>query len=535
MDQNNRSNIILIGFMASGKSRIGEMLAKRLGYELIDTDAIIEGEQNQSIKEIFAKRGEWYFRGLETEAIKKLRHKENTVIVAGGGAPVFFDNAQIFKTIGHVFYLDASLALILKRLQKNDSRPLGALATLQDIEKIKALYIYRRPIYLGLGILVDVNHENKAKTCDEIIERYKSAHRLNRIAHSTVFDVEQHYPIIHQKNSLDILGDLRTYLGLKDHRPVIVTTTHLKHVLEKPIAHIRQKFGADGALICFGDGEQYKNFESIHHIHAQMFAHGLMRNTVVIALGGGNVGDVAGFAASTFLRGVPFLQIPTTLLAMVDASIGGKTGIDLALGKNLVGAFYNPKAVVIDPELLATLPKDDFACGMAEVIKAAIIADRALFYAIKNDELDLSAIIERTIKVKAFIVLADPREKNIRAHLNLGHTFAHAIEKVSNYTIKHGAAVAIGLMEATKLSRKLGILEEDFQNDLEAVLKKFELPTTLPSHLKKSDLLDAMKLDKKRDDAGLRFILPKRLGEVITSHVDESDVWGPAECVKMNS
>ncbi len=515
-----RSNIILVGFMASGKSRVGEMLAKRLGYELIDTDAIIQKEQSHSIKDIFTKQGEWHFRHLETEVIKSLRTKEHSVIVAGGGAPMFFDNAQILKGLGQLFYLDASLSLILKRLENNESRPLAG-----DLDKIKALYIYRRPVYLGLGMSVDVNHENKAQTCDEIIERFKAGNRLSKFAQTTISDVGHHYRIIHQDDSLTMLADTIAELGLKDHQPIIVTTDRLQQTLAPHIDHIQSALSQNVQVISFGDGEEHKNHCSIDHIQKQMFAKGLTRKSLVLALGGGNVGDVAGFAASTYLRGVPFIQIPTTLLSMVDASIGGKTGIDLPIGKNLVGAFHNPHAVIIDPSLLKTLPKDDFACGMAEVIKHAIIADRDLFYALKNDELALPEIIERALRVKAFIVLADPREKNIRAHLNLGHTFGHAIEKVSNYQIKHGAAVAIGLVEACRLAQKLGILEADFQNELALLLEKFGLPTTLPTHLNKHELLEAMRVDKKRDDTGLRFVLPKRIGEVIMRRVDEQDIW----------
>ncbi len=520
-----KSNIILTGFMASGKSRIGEMLAKRLRFSLFDIDAIIERQQKQTIKEIFAKHGEWHFRKLESEVIKDLRNLENSVIVTGGGAPMCFDNAQILKSLGHIFYLDANLALIIKRLARNEERPLGSINSLSDIEQIKALYVYRRPIYLGLGSSIDVNHENRTKTCNEIIDRFAAYNRISGLSTTAVHDVEDHYDIIHHDHALNIIGDVRMSLGFSEHRTVIITTDRLQHVLKDTITQIQERIGAPTPIISFGDGEHHKNFGSIHHIHAQMFHLGLTRKSLIIALGGGNVGDVAGFASSTYLRGVPFIQIPTTLLSMVDASIGGKTGIDLDIGKNLVGAFYNPKAVIIDPTLLKSLAYDDFACGMAEVIKHAIIADRSLFYAIKNDEISMGAMIERALKVKALIVLADPREKNIRAHLNLGHTFAHAIEKVSEFTIKHGQAVAIGLMEATKLARRLKYLEENFISELEMILKKFDLPTTLPEGIANADLIRAMSLDKKRDGADLKFILPKRIGEVGIQAVDPADIF----------
>jgi 3-dehydroquinate synthase len=275
------------------------------------------------------------------------------------------------------------------------------------------------------------------------------------------------------------------------------------------------------AIITIKDGEQHKNAESIEHIHRSLFEQNFNRSSVVLALGGGNVGDVAGFAAANFMRGIPVIQIPTTLLAMVDSSVGGKTGIDLSFGKNLIGAFHNPRAVLIDPDFLKSLPDVEFACGMAEIIKHAIIGDRELFSDLEQS-FDPTTLIERAVQVKTQIVFADPRENNIRANLNLGHTFAHAIEKVSDYQIKHGQAVAIGLMLATKLAHRLGYLKNDFSDQLEKLLKKYHLPTELPSNMDKNALIKAMLHDKKRDRHGLKFILPHDLGDVRAEYVEEN-------------
>lgn len=519
-----KSNIVLIGFMACGKSRIGSIIAERLGYALLDLDAIIEHQEGMSIKEIFEQKGEAYFRNIETKTIADLKEVARSVIVTGGGAPVFFDNAQMLSQLGHVFYLDANFAVLEKRLKKSKKRPLGTIAHKEDLANIKNLYLFRRPIYSKLGHAIDVNSEDKELISNDIIERFNALQDLEPLPQTMIEGVDDRYPLYHQSGALTHLGTIISSLGLSSYQPVIVTTHHLAQTLSAAITHIQKSLAKTPLLITFNDGEHHKNFSSINLIHEQMFAHGLTRKTMVIALGGGNVGDVAGFAAGMYVRGVPFIQIPTTLLAMTDASIGGKTGVDNQFGKNLVGLFYNPKAVIIDPSLLTTLPKEDFACGMAEIIKHGLIGDKELFYAL-NNTMDMNEIITRAIKVKADIVFMDPKEHNIRAYLNLGHTFAHAIEKVSNFTIKHGMAVAIGLMLATKLSKRLGMLEEDFELDLHNLLKRHGLPTELPNFLLASDLLSAMKHDKKRDTRGLKFIVPIRVGEVVSQYVDDKDIF----------
>jgi shikimate kinase / 3-dehydroquinate synthase len=523
--KNSKSNIVLVGFMASGKSRIGELLARHFKFNLFDLDKIIEQDENLCINDIFAQKGEWYFRRLEFLAIKKLMGCINTVIVAGAGAPMWFENAQMLKKLGQIFYLDASFSLILQRLANNNARPLGKIKSLDDLEQIKRLYIFRRPIYLNLGSVIDVNNENKTTTCEEIITRFEACNRLAHIPTTTIHTEQKPYKIFHQPYALNGINNIIISSGLRDHEPVLITSDKLYKILNSAIDAINQSLQKKIPIIIIPDGEQYKTNESINKIHEEMFQLSLTRKTLIIALGGGNIGDVAGFASSTYLRGIPFFQVPTTLLAMIDASIGGKTGVDNYFGKNLIGAFYNPTAIIIDITVLNTLPKEDFSSGIAEVIKHAIIADRDFFYQLKNQNFDLMSMIIRALKIKADIVFSDPKESNIRAHLNLGHTFAHAIEKVSNYKIKHGHAVAIGLVMAANLSQSLGLLKEDFRSDLKVLLKKFNLPFALPSDIDQQDLLVAMKFDKKRDSNGLKFILPKKLGQVIVQYVDEQNIF----------
>ncbi len=270
--------------------------------------------------------------------------------------------------------------------------------------------------------------------------------------------------------------------------------------------------GLSATLAEVPDGEQYKRLDTIHGLYRQFLAAGIDRTGLVLALGGGVVGDMAGFAAATYLRGIPFVQMPTTLLAMVDASVGGKTGVDLDEGKNLVGAFHQPRMVAIDPEVLATLPSDELACGMAEVVKHGLIGDPALFERLEEaPPEDFAALVAQAVKVKVDVVERDPLEKGERALLNLGHTFAHAFELVSDYAVKHGAAVGVGLAAATEMAALLGECDAGLVERVERALRAQHLETRLPGFAVDA-VTDAMKHDKKRSKKRLRFIIPNAPG-----------------------
>jgi len=255
---------------------------------------------------------------------------------------------------------------------------------------------------------------------------------------------------------------------------------------------------------------------------------GLDRQGTILALGGGVVGDVAGFVAATYLRGIEVVQCPTSLLAMVDASVGGKTGVDLPQGKNLIGAFKQPIGVFADLSTLITLPVEEFAAGMGEVIKAGLIANPALFEQLEigarllppHDEESASAlatVVIDAIQVKRDVVEEDPYEKGRRAILNLGHTFAHAIEQVSGYAVRHGEAVGMGLAAAAQLSASLGYCAGDLQTRIEAALEKASLPTRLPANLAAPALYKAMGSDKKKASGSLHFVLLRDVGDLFVS------------------
>jgi len=266
--------------------------------------------------------------------------------------------------------------------------------------------------------------------------------------------------------------------------------------------------------------EKLKNLHSIETLARELLRRGADRSSLLIAVGGGVTGDVVGFLASVYMRGIPFVQIPTTLVAQVDSSIGGKTGVDLPEGKNLIGTFYQPLWVAIDPEFLITLPDHILAQGMAEVIKTVWIGDADLVkfleeqsQAIKSRKLScLEEIVSRCAKIKARIVMADEMEGGLRRVLNLGHTFGHAIEKVSNYSIPHGDAVAIGCVCAARLSVLLGKITDDISAKMVSLFSRYDLPVKIPQLLRPEKILEAFRSDKKKTDQEFTFVLPLEPG-----------------------
>lgn len=284
-------------------------------------------------------------------------------------------------------------------------------------------------------------------------------------------------------------------------------------------------------IITIADGEQYKNWETIEFILDRMFDHRLNRKSLLLAFGGGVIGDMGGFASSLYNRGIDFIQIPTTLLSQVDASVGGKTGINNRYGKNLIGAFHQPKAVHIDPSFLNTLPSREFGAGVAEIVKMAVTFNREFFEWLETHDLregnNLQDAITFAVQTKAKVVEEDEKEQGLRAALNYGHTFGHVIENETRYeTYLHGESVAIGMMMANDLACTMGLLSEDEVQRIRAVLARYDLPLTYPIR----DLerfYHAFFLDKKSSDSAITFILPQSIGGVlITDNVSKETVMG---------
>ncbi len=327
-------------------------------------------------------------------------------------------------------------------------------------------------------------------------------------------------------NSYDITIDTLPKLHF-DSKVAIVTNTkvaglHLKYLLER----IEAK---ELYVITLQDGEEYKNQQSIDYILEALFNHKFNRSSLLVAFGGGVIGDMTGFAASIYQRGIDFVQIPTTLLSQVDASVGGKTGINNKFGKNLIGAFYQPKAVYIDAHFLSTLPKREFAAGVAEIVKMAVTFNKEFFEFLEshdlNDEENLKLAIKYSVETKARVVSEDEKEKGLRAALNYGHTFGHVIEKETGYKkYLHGESVAIGIVMANKLAVRLGMLTEEEAKRIKRVLERYELPTSYAIE-DVERFYEAFFLDKKSGDSKIKFILPRGIGDVeIRDDISKEDV-----------
>jgi 3-dehydroquinate synthase len=319
-----------------------------------------------------------------------------------------------------------------------------------------------------------------------------------------------------------LLGEIGPILaGLVPARRVaVVTDSHVDPILLPAVQKSLEQAGFEVITAAIPAGEAHKTLAHVSPIYDRLLSARIERSTPLIALGGGVVGDMAGFVAATVLRGVPFVQAPTTLLAMVDASIGGKTGVDHAMGKNLIGAFYQPIAVLCDPQALRTLPPAQFRNGLAECIKHDLIRDKKGFARLETEmdsilklEMDdLTELIAHNAAIKAAVVKSDPLEKGKRAHLNFGHTFGHAIESASGFTYGHGEAVALGMTAATYVSRKLGTIDQSDRQRIIAIIQKAGLPTsglTVPT----AQVIEAMQSDKKVKEGRIRLVLLDGIGK----------------------
>ena len=341
------------------------------------------------------------------------------------------------------------------------------------------------------------------------------------------------YPLVVGTGLLNGVGELLTP-HIKSNKVLIVSDAFVKTCYLPVVLKSLKDAGLGVCTIEVPGGEESKSLAQFSRIQDSLVEHQLDRGSLVVALGGGVIGDLAGFAAAVYMRGIPYVQIPTTLQAQVDASVGGKTAINHPKGKNLIGAFHQPKLVLIDVGTLKTLPQRDIRAGLIEVIKMGVIRDEPLFERVEEDleailSLDNTALIEIISQAcvnKAEIVAKDEKESRLRMVLNYGHTFGHAIEALTHYNrYRHGEAVSIGMNCAAQLAVNLGIFSEtDFQRQ-RALLKRAKLPITLPSDLTPEALCDAMYLDKKTLGGKLRLILPTRIGEVvIRDDVDDQHV-----------
>jgi 3-dehydroquinate synthase len=534
-------NVILTGFMGTGKTTVGRLLAERLGRGFVDTDEVIVTRAGRPIAAIFAEAGEARFRQWEAEVAEELAGRRGLVIATGGRLMLDPDNVARLGATGPVFCLTATPAEILARVERETSlRPLLAG---DDLETRVRSLLERRAAAYARYRAVDTTGKTPEKVAAEI-------------AAAQAAGLRETTPVRHPGGSYDVIfGEnvLAEALGLAGVAgpAAILTDTNVGPLhaerVQKP--SFSEKLGFYSVpVLTMPAGEPHKNLDTVRDLYDDLLAAGIGRDGTIIALGGGVVGDVAGFVAATYLRGIDVVFCPTTLLAMVDASVGGKTGVDLPQGKNLVGAFKQPRLVLADVATLSTLPAAEFTAGLAEVAKHGLIADPVLWQRLMTEDWridprrlaedqllrnDLHTLLTRAIRVKRDIVEEDPFETGRRAVLNLGNTFGHAIEQVSDYAIPHGFAVAMGMAAAARLSAALGECTPSLPPLVEAVLSGLGLPTRVPPALDPAALYAAMGSDKKRQAGRLRFVLIRDVGDVfVRGDVPEAAVLAALENIQ---
>lgn len=526
-------SIVLVGMMGAGKSSVGKRLSQRLGLPFFDADTEIERAAGMSIPEIFEKRGEAEFRQGEQRVIARLISDGPMILATGGGAYMNDLTRQLISQQGVSIWIKADFDVLMRRVRKRSNRPL--LQNPDPEGTLKRLMDVRYPVYA----LTDLHIQSRDVAHDVIVDEIIAAisrHLGIGVPIGATKPLSQAqvrvdlpgraYDIVIGSNLLDEAGERIAALAPGAACAIVTDETvagiHLP-VLEDSLkaASIRTE------AIRVPSGERSKSMAELDRVVDGILSAKMERGDVVVALGGGVVGDLAGFAAAITRRGMRFVQIPTTLLAQVDSSVGGKTGVNSSHGKNLIGAFHQPSLVLADVDVLDTLSKREFAAGYAEVVKYGLISDAPFFNWLEAHHTGVFAggpdrvhAIEVSCKAKAAIVMRDEREEGDRALLNLGHTFAHAFERIVAYDgarLVHGEAVAIGLCCAFRFSTKLGLCNGQDAVRVEAHLKQVGLPTHIRDipgwEADSAAILDAMAQDKKVKRGKLTFILSRGIGE----------------------
>jgi 3-dehydroquinate synthase len=524
------NNIFLVGLMGAGKTTIGRQLARRLNMAFIDSDHEIEARTGASIPWIFEIEGEPSFRRREAEVIRDLTAQRGIVLATGGGAVLDPASRALLAGRGTVVYLRASVGSILQRTAHDKNRPL--LQTADPRRKLEDLTAQREPLYREIAdLVIDTGRPNVQSMVQTILDQIaaleagrarKARTTMNEACISLNVDLgERSYPILIGRGLLDDGALLARHIGSAGNGKVaIVTNTTVAPLYLDKVAAPLRAAGREVLSIVLPDGEAYKNWESLNLVFDALLANKCDRKTTLVALGGGVIGDLTGYAAASYMRGVPFVQIPTTLLAQVDSSVGGKTGINHPLGKNMIGAFYQPRAVIADTATLDTLPDRELSAGLAEVIKHGAILDAGFFDWIEQhigklvarDHDALAHAILRSCEIKSDVVKRDEREGGLRAVLNFGHTFGHAIENGLGYGAwLHGEAVGCGMVMAADLSHRLGLVDHACVERIRALTAAAGLPTVAPD-LGLARWIELMEVDKKNEGGAIKFILLKPLG-----------------------
>jgi shikimate kinase/3-dehydroquinate synthase len=517
-------SIVLVGLMGAGKTAIGKRLAAQLGLPFFDADQEIERAAGTTIAEIFRIYGEAYFRAGEKRVIQRLLANGPIVLAPGGGAFMDPETRAVIRDRAISVWLRCPLSILLQRVQGRTHRPL--INTGNPEEVLQKLSDERSPFYAQADIIIDGSEDPLHMTTNNVINALAQYSFPRRV---TVALSQNQYDVLIGPHLLEHAGAAIAPL-LRHPRCVIITDSNVAGLHLQILQSSLTEVGVTHTVLIVPSGELSKNLQTWQSLVESLLAQNIDRHTAIVALGGGVVGDLAGFVAASTLRGLPFIQIPTTLLSQVDSSVGGKTGVNCVYGKNLIGAFHQPLLVIADTNLLKTLPSRELRAGYAEIIKAGLISDAELYEWCEThadpltagDETLLGEAIERAVRFKAAIVGDDEREtktNNGRALLNLGHTFAHALEAETGYgaELLHGEAVAIGLVLATHLSAQLGFCPQEDTVRVADHNIRAGLPARIAG-LKAGHLLAHMKQDKKMSGGKLTFVLTRGIGQAFTSN-----------------
>jgi len=551
MGQRASGNIILIGFSTTGKSVVGREVARRLGWDFVDTDEQIVSLAGKGISQIFAVDGEPRFREWESEVLGEACRRERVVIATGGGAIVDPNNRELVFKTGVAICLEAKPETIYERLltavkNSGDTAVRPLLAGDNPLARIRSLKESRQPYYALADWTVNTDYLTIEEVCDEVVRGWGYGGRRfgpggasgnsgeTKDVACVVRTSTASYPVYVGWGGLDRLGELMRGVGLKDVAYLVSDETVFSYYGPR----VQQSLERAGFLVhplAVSPGEGSKTLGTATKIYDWLVEHHAERGQAIVAVGGGMVTDLAGLVAATFLRGLPLVHVSTSLLGMVDAAVGGKVAVDHPQAKNLIGAFYQPRLVLADVETLKTLTKRELRSGWAELIKHALIMDEELLRLLEDNANKLlqleSAIsteaIKRSVVLKAGVVSEDEREEGKRMILNYGHTIGHALEAAAGYgRFLHGEAVAIGMMGAALLSQRLGLLPKEVVERQRALLQMFGLPTSC-SEVDLSSLLRAMELDKKVSGKAVRWVLLEGIGKtVIRDDVAIEDVVG---------
>ena len=537
-------NLYLIGFSYTGKTAVARVLAERLGWGHVDTDAEIERRSGKQISQIFRTDGEAFFRELETALLRELASRSGLVVSTGGGIVVDPMNRSLMWESGTVAALEARPETVLRRMRSGGDgeaeRPL--LQRPWPLDEIRQLKSRRQRHYAEADITVHTDSLGIEEVADAVVGQLRDFVRRGAAADDAgdadvayTVETESHsYSIVVGVGVLASLGQRLRNLGLSGSAHVIVDGAIEKTHGAVAVESVREA-GFPARVFALPPGEASKTIRMAEDLYAWLAEGRTERRDVIVAVGGGVAGDLGGFVAATYARGLPLVQVPTTVLAVADASIGGKVAVDLPVGKNLVGAFHQPQMVLADVRVLRTLPERDRVAGWAEVVKTGLIADPDLVTFLEDNVENLLGgqddavrhALSRCAAIKGRVVSLDERETTgLRATLNYGHTLGHAIEAVTNFEgVLHGEAVAVGMSFAGALAARLGRLGAADLDRQERLLDSFGLPRRLPGGLDAAAVRAAISLDKKVEGGVNRWVLLDRIGHAqLRADVDAATV-----------